>query len=170
MLFSCIFTDIFKWSRERLHQGLLPKCHLKDSNSGIYWVPPLACGTPLVAQTVKHVRLQCGRPGFNPWVETISWRRKWQPTPVFLPGKSHGWRNLVGCSPWGCKESDTTEWLHFHFSFGLYRCLYYSMYIHTYTHTHTHTHTLTHVQYYSPNYHLNLEQVQFLSLFSLSLA
>ena len=42
------------------------------------------------------------------------WRRKWQPTPVFLPGKSHGRRNLVGYSPWGCKESDMTEWLHFH--------------------------------------------------------
>ena len=40
----------------------------------------------------------------------------WQPTPVFLPGKSHGRRSLVGCSPWGCTESGTTEWLHFHFS------------------------------------------------------
>ena len=40
----------------------------------------------------------------------------WHPTPVFLPGKSHGWRSLVGCSPWGCWESDTTERLHFHFS------------------------------------------------------
>ena len=44
------------------------------------------------------------------------WRRKWQPTPVFLPGESHGWRNLVGYSPWGHKESDTTERLHFHLS------------------------------------------------------
>ena len=43
-------------------------------------------------------------------------RRQWQPTPVLLPGKSHGWRSLVGCSPWGCKESDTTERLHFDFS------------------------------------------------------
>ena len=42
----------------------------------------------------------------------IHWRRKWQPTPVFWPGESHGWRNLVGYSPWGCKDSDTTEWLH----------------------------------------------------------
>ena len=50
---------------------------------------------------------------FNPWVGKISWRRKWQPTPVFLPGKSHGQRNLVGYSPWGCKELDTTERLHF---------------------------------------------------------
>ena len=44
------------------------------------------------------------------------WRRKWQPTPVLLPGKSHGWRSLVGYNPWGPKESDTTERLHFHVS------------------------------------------------------
>ena len=43
-------------------------------------------------------------------------RRLWHPTPVLLPGKSHGWRSLVGCSPWGREESDTTEPLHFHFS------------------------------------------------------
>ena len=42
-------------------------------------------------------------------------RRQWQPTPVLLPGKSHGWRSLVGCSPWGRSESDRTERLHFHF-------------------------------------------------------
>ena len=44
------------------------------------------------------------------------WRRQWQPTPVLLPRKSYGWRSLVGCSPWCCEESDTTERLHFHFS------------------------------------------------------
>ena len=60
------------------------------------------------------VCLQCGKLGFNPWVGKISWRRKWHPTPVFLPGKSHGQRSLVGYSPWGCKELDTTERLHFH--------------------------------------------------------
>ena len=43
-------------------------------------------------------------------------RRQWHPTPVLLPGKSHGWRSLVGCSPWGRWGLDTTEWLHFHFS------------------------------------------------------
>ena len=43
-------------------------------------------------------------------------RRRWHPTPVLLPGKSHGRRSLVGCSPWGRWESDTTEQLHFHFS------------------------------------------------------
>ena len=44
------------------------------------------------------------------------WRRQWHPAPVLLPGKSHGRRSLVGCSPWGREESDTTERLHFHFS------------------------------------------------------
>ena len=43
-------------------------------------------------------------------------RRQWHPTPGLLPGKSHGWKSLVGCSPWGLQESDTTERLHFHFS------------------------------------------------------
>ena len=46
----------------------------------------------------------------------MHWRRQWQPTPVLLPGDSHGWRSLVGCSPWGREESNTTERLHFHFS------------------------------------------------------
>ena len=45
----------------------------------------------------------------DPRVGKIPWRRKWQPTPVFLPGESHGRRNLVGYSPWGHKELDTTE-------------------------------------------------------------
>ena len=49
------------------------------------------------------------RRGFDPWVEKIPWRRKWQPTPLFLPGKSHGQRSLVGYSPQGCKESHTAE-------------------------------------------------------------
>ena len=60
--------------------------------------------------------LQCGRHRFNPWVGKMPWRRKWQTTPVFLPGKFHGQRSLIGYSPWGHKESDTTEWLHFLFS------------------------------------------------------
>ena len=44
------------------------------------------------------------------------WKRQWHPTPVLLPGKSHGWRSLVGCSPWGREKLDTTERLYFHFS------------------------------------------------------
>ena len=70
---------------------------------------------------------RCKRGWFDPWVEKIPCRRKWQPTPLFLPGKSHGQRNHVGYSPWACKEVDTAE----------HR---------THTHTHTHTHTQPHTQ------------------------
>ena len=52
----------------------------------------------------RHKRL-----GFHPWVRKIVWRRAWQPTPVFLPGESHGQRSLVGYSPWGHKESNMTK-------------------------------------------------------------
>ena len=55
--------------------------------------------------------LQCGRPGFNPWVGKIPWRREWLPTPVFLPGEAHGQRNLAGYSLCVCKDLDTTEQL-----------------------------------------------------------
>ena len=52
---------------------------------------------------------QCGRPGFDPWVGKNPWRRKWQPTAVFLPGKSHGPGSPVSCDTQGHKELDTTE-------------------------------------------------------------
>ena len=52
----------------------------------------------------KQSSCQCRRPGFNPWVRKIPWRRKWQPTPVFLPGESPGQRSLVGYSSWGRKR------------------------------------------------------------------
>ena len=60
----------------------------------------------------KESACQCRRlkrRRFSPWVGKIPWRRKWQPTPVFLPEESHGKRSLVAYSPWGHKESDTTE-------------------------------------------------------------
>ena len=60
--------------------------------------------------------------GFDPWVGKITWRRQWQPTPVFLPGEFQGQRSLAGYSPWGGTESEVTERL-----------------THTQTHTHTHT-------------------------------
>ena len=69
--------------------------------------------TSLVAQTVKASAYNAGDPGSILWVGKIHWRRKWQPTPVLLPGKSHGWRILLGYSPQSRKESDTTERLHF---------------------------------------------------------
>ena len=86
----------------------------------------------LVAQMVKC--LQCRRPRFNPWVGKTPWRRKWQSSPVLLPGKSHGWRSLVGYSTWGCKESDKTERLHFHFHFHILLS-----HLHLYTELYTHT-------------------------------
>ena len=75
----------------------------------------------LVAQAVKSICLQCRRPRLDPWVKKIPWRRRWQPTAVLLPGESHGWKSLVGYNPWGRKESDTTERLHFHFLSTLIR-------------------------------------------------
>ena len=58
---------------------------------------------------------------WEPWnkgthLQSTNWRRQWHPTPVLLPGKSHGQRSLVGCSLWGREELDTNEWLHFLFS------------------------------------------------------
>ena len=66
---------------------------------------PISKGRILTAKGNKEI-----------WWSTRNWRRQWHPTPVLLPGKSHGPRSLVGCSPWGCEELDTTEQLHFHFS------------------------------------------------------
>ena len=62
----------------------------------------------LVVQMVKNLPAML-ESRFDPWIGKIPWRREWQPTPVFLPGESHGQRSLAGCSPWGHKESDTTE-------------------------------------------------------------
>ena len=72
----------------------------------------LVLGFPkLGAQQRTH--LNCRRPRFNPWVRKIPWRREWQPTPIFLPGDLHGQRSLVGYSPQGHNELDTTDQLTF---------------------------------------------------------
>ena len=71
-------------------------------------MPITATMASLVAEEIS-IHLQCRRPGFDPWVGKIPWRWKWQPTLVLLPGESHRQRSLAGYSPWGCKESDTTE-------------------------------------------------------------
>ena len=65
-----------------------------------------------VALVLKNLPANAGeakRHRFHPWVGKIPWTREWQPTPVFFPGESHGQRSLLGYSPWGHKESDTTE-------------------------------------------------------------
>ena len=62
----------------------------------------------------KESVCQHGRCEFDLWVRKIPWRRKWPPTPVFLPGKSHGQRSPMGYRPWGLRESGTTRWLSTH--------------------------------------------------------
>ena len=68
----------------------------------------------LCNEWLSGICFQCRRHRcrFNPWVRKIPWRKRWQPTPVFLLGEVHGQRSLVGYSPWGRKESGTTEQLH----------------------------------------------------------
>ena len=61
-----------------------------------------------VAYLVKNP-LQCRRPGFDPWVGKIPWRKEWRLSLVFLPGESHGQRSLMSYCPWGRKELDKTE-------------------------------------------------------------
>ena len=70
--------------------------------------------TSVVAQMVKHLPTMQ-----ETWVQSLGQEdlleKAMAPTPVLLPGKSHGWRSLIGYSPWDRKELDTTEWFHFHF-------------------------------------------------------
>ena len=85
--------------------GLQRVGHDWETNTFTFQIKFLKSMTSLVAQIVKNLpKIQ-----FNPWIQKIPWRRKWQPTPVFLPEEFHGRRSLVGYSQWGCKESDTTE-------------------------------------------------------------
>ena len=93
--------------------------------------PGGSAGREPARQCRRHKRC-----GFDAWVRKIPWRRKWQPTSVFLPGKSHGQRSLTGYSLWGRKESDMTECSHTHTY----------THIHAHAHTHRHTHTETHTQ------------------------
>jgi len=69
----------------------------------------MASGKESACQSRRITKLR-----FDPWIGKIPWRRKWQPIPVLLPGKSHGRRGLAGYSPWGCKELDTTEHVYAH--------------------------------------------------------
>ena len=81
----------------------------------VTFVVPLSCFCFLFSKTAPMCLWLVSGEFFYRFLTRL-WRRQWQPTPVLLPGKSHGWRSLVRCSPWGHEESDTTERLHFHFS------------------------------------------------------
>ena len=80
-----------------------PSVMAKNPSVLLYWVRKI--GLPLWLSW-ERILLQCERPGFDPWVEKVPWRRERLPTPVFWPGEFHGLY-----SPWGWKESDTTEQL-----------------------------------------------------------
>ena len=80
---------------------VLTRCSYQDASA--FWEEPLASkSVSSIMGKIKERMLP-----LPPDVQ--GWRRKWQPTPVFMPGKSHGPRNLVGYNPWGCKELDMTE-------------------------------------------------------------
>ena len=87
------------------------------------WAWPLR-DLSLVAQMVKNL-LAVQKHGFDPWVKKIPWKREWLPTPVFLPGESHGQKSLVGYSQWGHKELDMTERLSTHLSLSIQRNVWF---------------------------------------------
>ena len=80
------------------------------------------------------------RPRFNPWVAKIPRRRKWQPPLVFLSGKFYGQKSLASYSPWGCKESDTTEHTHMQHIINKYLSAYKKLYS-----PHTHVFIFIHI-------------------------
>ena len=100
---------ILKQVRQSLGEGWISP-GIEEVPTGFLW---RSHGAEPMSQFYCFWESKCKRPGFNSWVGRIPWRRKWQPTPVFLPGEFHGCRGLVGYSPWSRKESDTIERLHF---------------------------------------------------------
>ena len=134
----------------------------------------------LVAQMVKNPPEMVETRVWS-WVEKIPWRRERLPTPVFWPGEYHGQKSLMCCSPWGCNESDTTEWLsRYTLVINLRKCFFLHLRwlcillllgrilcVHTHTHTHTHVYIererekerayiLSVVLFKSPNYWYSL--------------
>ena len=81
------------------------RCKIYQADSGY-----LICGFPCGSDG-KESTCNGGDPGLIPGLRRFLWRTEWQPTLAFLPGIFHGWKRLVGYSPWGLKESDTTEGL-----------------------------------------------------------
>ena len=108
-----IWQKLHQYWGEPLSKGVhSPVCKTRmitDTASPLHWLDCWVRDTYKRASLAQRIHLQCRRCGFNPWVWKIRWRRKWQPTPVSLPGKSHGQKRLEGYSPPGRKESDTTE-------------------------------------------------------------
>ena len=87
-----------------IYTGTSPSVHVSVSKCSIFIKTSFGSDS-------ERICLQCRRARLDPWVGKIPWRREWQPTPVFLPGEFHGQRAWPAKVFWGCKESDTTEWL-----------------------------------------------------------
>ena len=103
--FSCVRLCVTLWTAA--HQVPLSVGFSRQEYwSGLPFPPPNGM---LLSHKNKITHLPLQETYFDPWVRNIPWRRAWQPTSVFLPGESHGQRNLVGYSPQGRKESDTIE-------------------------------------------------------------
>ena len=110
--------------------GKEPACNAGHPGSipGSGRSPGEGIGNPLqyswASLWLKWLRIcqQCGRPGFDPWVGKIPWRREQLPTPGFLPGKFHGQRSLAGYSPWGCRVGH--DWVTFIFSWQNSYCTF----------------------------------------------
>ena len=103
---NCIF-NVHSWAHTYIKNGL-PRWH--SGKESIYQCK------------------RCKQCRFDPCVGKIPWSRKWQPTPVFLLGELHG-QSLAGYSPWGCRESDTTEWLSTHMYLILWIALQLSLFV-----------------------------------------
>ena len=96
-----------RWKRRRDNLQWLSS-HSSLYSACLWWSSTLYSAVPSVASQVaqwERICLQNRRCRFDLWVETVSWRRQWQPAPVFLPGKPHAQRSLAGYSPWGRKET-----------------------------------------------------------------
>ena len=101
-----------------MKHSLYVREHTKQAQTSTFWLQPAWFQCLWAYNFSLNLRLTswlnskestwnegwCRKSGFNPWVRKIPWRRAWQPTPVFWPGKSHGQRSLAGYSPWGCKR------------------------------------------------------------------
>ena len=85
-----------------------------DKFQSTRWIRMFLKGRWISVVLKKRSVCHCRTLGFHLWVGKIPWSREWQPTPVSLPGKFHGQKSLAGYSPWGCKESNTTECVHTH--------------------------------------------------------
>ena len=117
LLLGFIWTSCSAWwiwiIRVHSSDSILPSgLWIQESKFKFWWDLRQVCfGLPRW-HSDKEPICQCGRRkrcGFDPWIGKIPWRKKWQSTPVFLPGESHRQRNLAGYSPWGSKESDMTK-------------------------------------------------------------